>query len=368
MYIFLALLLSMALLIYFILHLPVFGKKPQGSRLARIKQLPNYQQGALQNLSPTPMKPADVSYWQMIRKMMERNVNRSPGYALPTVKPEFKPVKGTRITWFGHSSYLVQVEGVNVLVDPVFSATPSPFPFIGYKNFKGTDFIHPHDLPDLDIILITHDHYDHLDYQTILNLNQRTKLFLTSLGVGAHLEHWGVPAVKIKELCWGEEYEVQGLKFTAAPARHFTGRSFKRNQTVWSSFILQTPAHKLFLGGDSGYDSHFKEIGAQYGPFDLAILECGQYNRFWPYIHMFPEETVQAALDLKAQVLMPVHWGKYTLSMHNWNEPVMQLVEVAHDQHLKVTTPKLGEEVQVGIHYPDQQWWLSSQAIKQNRR
>jgi L-ascorbate metabolism protein UlaG (beta-lactamase superfamily) len=366
MYIFVVILLSIALLVYLISNLPVFGKKPEGRRLAQIRQLPNYQNGVLHNLSPTPMKPDNVSYWQMIRGMLKRNINRSPRFALPSIKPEFKPSNGTSVTWFGHSSYLLQVDGFNILVDPVFSATPSPFPFMGYKSFKGTDFIHPEDLPELDVILITHDHYDHLDYESVLKLSQKTRLFITSLGVGAHLEHWNVPVEKIRELYWGEELVVKDLKFTATPSRHFTGRSFKRNQTVWSSFVLQTAQHKLFLGGDSGYDKHFKEIGNIHGPFDLAILECGQYNSYWPYIHMFPQETVQAALDLKAAVLMPVHWGKYTLAMHNWNEPVINVVKAAQDKKLKVTTPQLGEKVQVGIYYPDQQWWLSSSEIKQN--
>jgi L-ascorbate metabolism protein UlaG (beta-lactamase superfamily) len=359
MYITLVVLLAITLITYLVLNLPVFGKKPTGPRLARIKQLGNYKKGEIQNLSPTPMKPDEVSYGQMIRGMLKKNPHKSPLFPLPSVKPVFNPSNQTKITWFGHSSYLLQIKGINILVDPVFSVTPSPFTFIGYKNFKGTDFIRPEMLPKLDIILITHDHYDHLDYPTILQLNLTTKLFITSMGVGAHLEHWKIPREKIKELSWEEEISLMGLTFKAMPARHFSGRGIKRNQTLWSSFILQTAEHKLFLGGDSGYDSHFKEIGNKYGPFDLAILECGQYNAYWPYIHMFPEQTVQAAIDLKAKVLLPVHWGKFTLAMHNWNEPVIDVVAAAHKKNLQVTTPKLGEAVVVGTHYPDQQWWLS---------
>lgn len=360
MYILLVILLLITFLTYFVLHLPVFGKKPMGARFEQIKSLAAYRNGEIQNQSFTPMKPDDVSYWDMMTGMMKKNPNRQPKTALPIVKPVFKNTNQTKVTWFGHSSYLLQVNGINVLVDPVFSSTPSPFSFIGYKNFKGTDFIQPEELPELDVILITHDHYDHLDYQTILKLNKKTKLFITSLGVGAHLEHWKIPIEKISELRWGEELTVSGLKFTATAARHFTGRSFKRNQTLWSSFVLQTPVYKLFLGGDSGYDKHFKKIGEQYGPFDLAILECGQYNTYWPYIHMFPEETVQAALDLNAHVLMPVHWGKFTLAMHNWDDPILRVVKTGELEKLKLATPRLGEAVVLGEYYPKQPWWLEN--------
>jgi L-ascorbate metabolism protein UlaG (beta-lactamase superfamily) len=359
MFILLILLLSVSFSVYMILNLPVFGQKPKGSRLERIRQLSNYKNGAIQNLSFTPMKPEEVSYWQMLRGMLKKNPNRRPNYSMPTIKPDFTATPDTKIIWFGHSSYLLQINGLNILVDPVFSPTPSPFPFIGYKNFKGTDFIQPEDLPALDIVLITHDHYDHLDYQTILKLEQKTKTFIASVGVGAHLEYWQIAAHKIKELRWGDQEVVEGLTFTATPARHFTGRSFKRNQTAWSSFVLQTPEHRLFIGGDSGYDSHFKEIGDLYGPFDLAILECGQYNKYWPYIHMFPNETVQAAMDLNAKVLMPVHWAKYILAMHSWNEPVIALVKEAKERKLKVTTPKLGEAVILDSFYPSQSWWTA---------
>ncbi len=346
-------------LVFFVLNLPVFGKKPEGKRLKRIRELNNYKDGALQNLSHTPMKPADVSYWSIIGEMLRKNPDKRPLFSLPSVKPDFSLTDHTRVTWFGHSSYLLQVNGFNILVDPVFSVTPSPFSFLGYNRFSGTDFIKPEDLPELDVVLLTHDHYDHLDYQTILKIDHKTKAFITALGVGAHLEHWQIDGHKIKELSWGEQETVHGITFIASQARHFTGRLFKRNQTAWTSFVVQTPNHQLFIGGDSGYDTFFKEIGEHYGPFDLAILECGQYNKFWPYIHMFPHETVKAALDLKAKVLMPVHWGKYALAMHNWDEPIKELVNEAEQNQLKLTTPKLGEAVVIDIHYPTQKWWVS---------
>lgn len=359
MYSLLGIVLALVLVSIWVLNLPVFGHAPEGARLERLKKLANFKaDGTLDNLSPTPMKPEGVSYWDMIVGMIKGNDNAAPKKSLPHIAPDFTATTKTRLTWFGHSSYFLQMDGINILVDPVFSKRPSPFSFIGTVNYLGTDFVKAGDFPKLDIILITHDHYDHLDYQSILTLAPKTKLFITSLGVGAHLEHWGISADKIVELAWGENTVADNLKFTAVPARHFTGRGFKRNQTLWSAFILQGTKHKLYLGGDSGYDTHFKKTGEEYGPFDMAILECGQYNAYWPFIHMFPEQTVQAAKDLNAKVLLPVHWGKFTLAMHSWNEPAIRVVKQAKADHVKITTPLLGEAIILDEHYPSKEWWL----------
>lgn len=343
---------------FWALNLPVFGSLPEQARLTKIKNLQNYGQGELTNRSLTPTLPEGVSYWDIILGMLKGNKNGRPAKALPFLTPDFSTVEGIKITWFGHSSYLLQIDGIKILVDPVFSARTSPFSFIGTKNYEGTDFIKAEDFPELDLILISHDHYDHLDYQSILKLKNKTKHFITSIGVGAHLERWGIPIDKITELAWGEEKEINGLKFLARTARHFSGRKFKRNQSLWSAFILQTPQHKLYLGGDSGYDSHFKADGEQYGPFDLAILECGQYNVHWPLIHMFPEQTVQAAIDLKAKVLLPVHWGKFTLATHDWNEPIIRAVKKAEEEGVQLSTPMMGEPLIIDQSYPSTKWYL----------
>lgn len=353
-------LLIIVLLVVFILNLPVFGKYPSKVRLQKIKQLPNYGDGQIDNQTFTPNLPEGISYWDVIRGMIKGNKNGSPSKGLPYQIPEFSPSHVLKLTWFGHSSYLIQVDGKNILVDPVFSERTSPFQFLGTKRFAGTDFIAPEDFPNLDIVLITHDHYDHLDYHSILKLKNKTSHFITSLGVGAHLEHWGISTSQITELAWGETTSpLADLNFTAAPARHFSGRLFKRNQTAWSSFILKTKSNQLYLGGDSGYDHHFKTIGEKYGPFDLAILECGQYNTMWPFIHMFPKEVVQAAFDLKAKVLMPVHWGKYKLALHNWDEPIIEVVKSAEEQGLSITTPQLGETFLLEKELPKKHWWLN---------
>jgi len=347
-----------------ITNLPVFGRLPKGQRLAKIQHLPNYRDGALQNLSFTPMQPEGVSFFKILKAFFfEKHPNKSPDKALPFVTPDIsgKPKSDApEIIWFGHSSYLIKVDGLRILVDPVFSITPSPFSFIGSKAFKGTDVVKAEDFKDIDVLVITHDHYDHLDYQSILKIAPEVKNIITSLGVGSHLERWGIKTEKINELSWNQSIKLSNkLEFTAVPARHFTGRKFKRNHTLWSAFVLQTANFKLFLGGDSGYDTHFAEIGEKYGPFDLALLECGQYNAYWPYIHMFPEDTVQAAIDLKAKVLMPVHWGKFSLAMHPWNEPVQRVVAAASAKAFPLITPKLGETVVLNVNFPTEKWWLT---------
>jgi L-ascorbate metabolism protein UlaG (beta-lactamase superfamily) len=343
-----------------ILNLPVFGQKPKGKRLESIKSLPLYLNGALQNQSVTPTLPAGVSYLDIINRMVKGNPNGSPQKALPHLRSDFTVSEQLKITWFGHSSYLIQVDGLNILVDPVFCERLSPFQFMGTKQFKGTDFLEVENLPALDIVLITHDHYDHLDYHAILKLKDKASRFVTSLGVGAHLEHWGVAPEKIIELSWNEQSApFPTIKFIALPARHFSGRKFKRNQSLWSSFVLKTAQHQLYLGGDSGYDSHFKAIGAKYGPFDLAILECGQYDEMWPLIHMSPEEVVTATMDLKASKLMPVHWGKYKLALHDWDEPIKRVSKAAKDQDVFLITPRLGETFIFENNSPNTAWWLN---------
>ncbi|MFW0715179.1 MBL fold metallo-hydrolase [Pedobacter sp. N23S346] len=345
-----------------VINLPVFGRLPSGSRSEKIHHLANYKDKALQNLSPTPMQPEGVSFFKVLKAfLLGKHPNKIPNKNLKVVQPDLDAVPKDNLPeliWFGHSSYLIKVDHLRILVDPIFSKVPSPFSFIGSKAFPGTDFVKAEQFQNIDILLITHDHYDHLDYQTILTIAPNLKKIITSIGVGSHLERWGIPVDKINELCWNESISITNdLRFTAVPARHFTGRKFKRNQTLWSAFVLETEKSKFFLGGDSGYDTHFAEIGKAHGPFDLAILECGQYNTYWPFIHMFPEETVKAAIDLRANVLLPVHWGKFTLAMHPWDEPIQRVVAAAKESKLHLVTPRLGETIILDQYLPIANWW-----------
>ena len=333
-----------------------FGKLPRGNRLERIQQSPNYREGAFQNLSFTPAMREDASFCKMIKDFANKPKTVKPAKALAVQTPDLDAFKAPAIIWFGHSSYLLKLEDFTLLVDPVFSSHASPVKFFG-KSFDGTDAFHIKDLGTIDYVLITHDHYDHMDYDTILELRDRVKHFYTSLGVGAHLEYWGVPADRITELDWGERASISSATITATPGRHFSGRGIKRAQTLWSSFVLDIGTHRLFLGGDSGYDTHFKMIGEKYGPFDLAILECGQYGENWPNIHMLPEQTLQAAQDLQAKTLLPVHWGKFVLALHPWKEPIERLFKAAAGTDIPLLTPAIGAVTPLFQVPVENNWW-----------
>ena len=341
------------------MSLRITGKLPSGKHLDKIKQSPNYKRNGFQNLSPTPMKPDDISYWKMLSEFMKKSKGKVPPGLLPSVETDLNKLDNTNpvIVWFGHSSYLIRIENKNFLIDPVFSGNAAPLSFM-VKAFPGSNIYKPEDMPTIDYLILTHDHYDHLDFKTVRKLRSKVSKIYCSLGVSSHLRYWGFDMNKLTEMDWWESKQLeQNISLTAAPARHFSGRGIKRGQTFWSSFILKTKDHNLYLGGDSGYDSHFKEIGNKLGPFDIAILEAGQYNTMWPYIHMMPEETVQAAVDLNAKALLPVHWGKFTLAMHAWTDPIKRVLEKAKELKVKVLTPKIGQPLILNDGFVSESWW-----------
>jgi L-ascorbate metabolism protein UlaG (beta-lactamase superfamily) len=327
-------------------------------RQRRIHQSPNYRHGAFQNEAPTTLMLAGKA-WKAFNAVLHKPSSTVPKSPLPTLHtdlqhlPDDQPV----IVWFGHSSYLMQYRGLCILVDPLLQSNASPVAFFG-KPFPGTDKFQVNDLPDIDLLIITHNHYDHLSYHTLKNLHLRVKHICTSLGVGKDLEKWGVPPEKITELDWNESHVVNTeVQLTAVTARHFSGRTFRRNQSLWSAFVLKWGKYNLFLGGDSGYGNHFAAIGRQYGPFDMVVLECGQYGDYWPQIHMRPEETAQAAVDLQAKLLLPVHWAKFTLSVHPWFEPPERLLASPAANGLAIATPRIGQPFQLGEVLPQEKWW-----------
>jgi L-ascorbate metabolism protein UlaG (beta-lactamase superfamily) len=338
---------------------PVFGKNPKGKRLERIQQSPNYKNGAFQNLTPTATLRPDASYWKLLKQTLNKPKDNTPTGIIPSIKTNLKDLtaENPTIIWFGHSSYLIKSKGKNILVDPVFSGHASPFSF-SIKAFEGSNVYGVNDMPPIDICIITHNHYDHLDYKTIKKIHPSVKQFYTALGVGADLEAWGVDPGKIVELDWWENNtNADNISITAAPARHFSGRGFVRAKTLWASFVLKIDGYQIYVGGDSGYEAHFKTIGSKFGPFDLAILECGQYGNDWPYIHMTPEQVATAATDLNAKVLMPVHWAKFSLALHGWTEPIERLLKANETKGLNITTPLIGEPVVLGEQLPYQKWW-----------
>ncbi|MDJ1480043.1 MBL fold metallo-hydrolase [Cytophagaceae bacterium YF14B1] len=336
-----------------------FGRNPEGKRLEQIKKSPNYKEGIFQNLSPTEVTLKNASMTKMLKDYFNKPKDTAPSALIPSVKTDLYTLSDDKptIVWFGHSSYLIQYKGTRILVDPVFSGYASPVSYFG-KSFPGSDIYTVSDFGNIDMLIITHDHYDHMDYKTITQFAPKVKSFYTALGVGSHLEFWGIPVNKIVEFDWWDHQKIaDSIHLTATPARHFSGRGLVRNKTLWTSFVLQLYDKIIYIGGDSGYDTHFKAIGDKYGPFDIVMLESGQYGSDWPYIHMFPEETVKAAQDLKAKTLLPVHWGKFVLANHAWNEPIQRVVQKAKEENMPLATPKIGEPIYLGEVYPNQMWW-----------
>ncbi|MNK10079.1 metal-dependent hydrolase [compost metagenome] len=357
---FLSLALILAISTYFYMRLPKFGKAPSGQRLALLEQSPNYKDGKFHNFHYTPDLTEGYSMLGIMFDMLFKNhPRRKPVDSLPSVKTDLLnlPADSNVLVWFGHSSYFMQIEGKRFLVDPVFSGNASPIPGTT-KSFKGADIYSVADLPYIDYLVISHDHYDHLDYETIIALKDKVGKVICGLGVGEHFEYWGYAPQNLIEKDWNQKVDLgNGFTLNTVPGRHFSGRGFKRNNTLWTSYLLETPTSKIFIGGDSGYDTHFKEIGNQFGPIDLAILENGQYNVAWQAIHTLPQETVQAAKDLKAKRFFPVHSSKFMLAMHQWDEPLNDVTK-ANNGDIPMVTPMIGEVVNLDDeHQVFTQWW-----------
>lgn len=343
-----------------VMNQPQFGQNPKGERLERVKKSPNYRDNSFQNLSHTPQLSSDRSMvgvlWDFLFKKTE---NLTPENPLPAVKTNLKVFKSDDnvLVWLGHSSYYFQIDGKKFLADPVLvSASPLPF---GGKPFKGTAIYTPEDMPEVDYLIITHDHYDHLDYNTIKVIKDRVGKIITSLGIGSHLEYWGIPADKIIEMDWHEQAQLtDDFKITALPARHFSGRTFTRNKTLWSSFMLETPSKTIYMGGDSGYDTFFKTIAEQFPKIDLAIMENGQYNTDWRYIHFLPEDLVKAVKDLKPKRLLTFHNSKFALARHPWYEPLEKISQASETENFNLATPQIGEVVNLNDETQIfEKWW-----------
>ena len=359
MIIFLFVIAGIAVVGFLFLQHPKFGKKPSDNRLERIKQSPNYKNDAFQNLNETPSLSEDATFIKMFRDFFSAKNKRPPG-KIPSVKTDLRklPPDEDVLVWFGHSSYFMQIDGKKFLIDPVFSGNASPFSFM-VKAFEGTDIYSAEDIPEIDYLFITHDHWDHLDYKTIMKLKPKINKIITGLGVGSHFERWGFEESTIIERDWDAEIKLEdGFTVFTATSRHFAGRGLQRNNTLWSSFVLKTPAYKIFIGGDSGYDSHFVDIGKKFNGFDLAVLENGQYDASWKYIHMMPDEVLKAAKELNAKRLFPVHSGKFALANHAWDEPLKKITALNKNAGVPLVTPMIGEKVL--FNRSDQKfvrWW-----------
>lgn len=354
--------LFLVALYLFVINLPAFGAAPKGKRLERMKQSKLYKNNRFQNISHTPAIAEGYSTIKVTYDFIlgKKDPLLKPLKEIPAVHTDLKNIPKDKdvFIWLGHSSYYFQTDGVSFLVDPVLSLYGSPFKYFN-KAFKGSDLFKPEDIPGLDYLVITHDHFDHLDYPTVKSIRDRTAMAIVPLGTGGHLERWGYPEEKLIEEEWGTAVVLKNnLKITFTPARHFSGRKIKQNDTLWTSYVLETPTKKIFLGGDSGYDSHFKTIGDQFGPFDYVVLENGQYDEAWRYIHALPEDVIKAALDLKAEKIIPVHSSKFALALHPWNEPLQKVTDLGKEKGLCILTPMIGEELDMnGTDHQFKAWW-----------
>lgn len=336
------------------------GKAPKGARKARIEQSPNYSNGRFVNLEHTPQFTEGYSIFKVFGQMLfGKKENTKPSQALPTVPIDLHhlPVDQNLLVWFGHSSYYFQLNGLRFLVDPVFSKYASPIPgtnpaFVNSPIFSASDF------PEIDYLLITHDHYDHLDFSTVKAFQYKIKKVICGLGVASHLEYWGFNSSKIIEKDWNESEKIESnIIVHILPTRHFSGRFLSPNNTLWASYLLETPNFKLYVGGDSGYGEHFKTIGEKFGPIDFAVLENGQYNPAWKYIHFLPEETVEAAKDLQVKRVIPIHHSKFALSNHDWRDPMNRIHEASKNTTIPFLFPKIGEVVYLNENQELLPWW-----------
>ncbi|HEX5116226.1 MAG TPA: MBL fold metallo-hydrolase [Pseudonocardiaceae bacterium] len=334
------------------------GATATGARAERMRRSPQYRDGQFHNARVTTTLPPPGTMRDTIRELVFGKQPRHPAGPVPLVTTVPPPVtEGVHVTWYGHSSALVELDGARVLFDPVWGERVSPSALAGPRR------LHPNpvpltDLPTLDAIVISHDHYDHLDLPSVRTLLRTQRApFVVPLGVGAHLERWRVPAERIIELDWSESVQVAGLRLVSTPAQHFSGRLFHRDGTLWTSWSVIGPTSRVFYSGDSGYFDGYAAIGAEYGPFDVTLIQIGAYSPAWPDIHMTPEEGVAAHIDLRGDLLVPVHWGTFNLSTHAWTDPADRLWLEAKARDARLAIPRPGERVDVADPPSVDGWW-----------
>ncbi|GAA3939640.1 MBL fold metallo-hydrolase [Hymenobacter algoricola] len=343
---------------------PELGGKPTKTQKRAYARSGHYKNGEFHNLVPTTLMTGGSTVSALWKFLFAKNPHAAPAGPLPTrpldsLSITRKTAGLVRVTWFGHSASLVEIAGRNILLDPMLSVEMGPLSWVTPNRYNPQLAITAEQLPPIDAVLISHDHYDHLDYQTILRLKEKTAHFYVPLGVGAHLLAWGVAPAKVHELDWNDSVQLPGLTIISTPARHFSGRGLtNRNSTSWSSWVIKSATKRVFYTGDGGYGPHFQAIGRQHGPFDLALVECGQYDAGWAEIHMRPEQSVQAARDVRARLMLPVHWGAFTEAHHAWNEPVQRATAEAARLGLPITTPELGQPITLDAGpLPQVAWW-----------
>ncbi len=344
---------------------PSFGGEMLGERLDRIVSSEHYFDGAFFN---EERQSSQKMTWDFVHEQFFGEQIRVPPAPLPVIPIGVdmlanQPESGLRVIWIGHAGTLIEIDGVRLLIDPVFSDYASPFQFIGPKRFHAAP-IALQDLQGIHAVVISHDHYDHLDMDTVVHLASQGTQFFVPLGIGAHLQRWHIPAAQINELEWWQEKSFRNLTIVSTPNRHYSGRGLSDYKaTLWSSWSILGPQHRVFYSGDTGYSKLFSHIGEKFGPFDLDILKIGSYGptQSWIDIHMTPEDAVKVHLDLKGKRLLPVHWATFNLGLHDWDEPIKRALDAANAEGVDIVTPRIGEVVTVGQPFDSTKWW---EAIK----
>ncbi len=334
----------------------VFGAAPEGDRLDRMRRSPQWAGRAFHNPLPVRMAATPRAAWEYLTG----DAPRTPDGPIPTVprtRADFDAPQDLRLTWLGHGTTLVEVEGRRLLIDPVFSRNASPGPLFGVARF----FEPPlplSEVPALDAVVLTHDHYDHLDAAAVRALAASVPRWVCPLGVGAHLERWGVPAERVTEADWWDEVEVSGVRLVCTPARHFSGRFLTdRDRTLWSGWAILAGERRVYATGDGGFGPHFAEVGERLGPFDATLAEIGAYDASWADVHMGPEQAVRAVQHARGGLLVPVHWGTFNLAMHGWTEPAERVVVAAQTAAVPLAVPRPGESVEPASPPAVERWW-----------
>ncbi|MDF2675278.1 MAG: fold2 [Clostridiales bacterium] len=345
---------------------PSFGGNPTSAQKEGYKHFDNYVDGKFVNAIPTSMFSSSSNSSSQIKNSEASAKDRNPDAQISVDLIDWNKIKSEKdsLTWLGHSSFLLSMDNKKIIIDPMLGSIASPVSFAGPRRYKYSEDMSNiiDEMPPIDAVFITHDHYDHLDYKSIIKLKSKVSHFFVPLGVSAHLIRWGIPKEKITELNWWDEMKYQDLTIAFMPSRHFSGRGiFNRDTTLWGGWIILGKNTHLYTSGDGGYGPHFKEIGKKYGPFDITLIEGGQYDQRWADIHMIPEQSVQANLDVNGNSMILIHWGAFTLANHGWKEPIERALVEAKKAGVNLIAPKIGETVQLDsdLNSHPSSWWES---------
>lgn len=339
-----------------------FGGKANATYKNTYAKSSNWKEGKFMNLEETKMEFSFRNMPELLKKQFFEREDREPKQKIPIIpfqKDSFSSAsERAKFIWYGHSVVLMKLNGKTILIDPMLGPNAAPIAPFPVKRFSDHTLALIDEFPEIDLLLMTHDHYDHLDYASIKKLKPKVKHYFAALGVGRHLEKWGIDKAKITEFDWWDQEVFEEIQITFTPTRHFSGRGLTdRAQGLWGGWTFKTATESIYFSGDGGYGNHFKEVGERLGPFDFGFMECGQYNKNWHQIHMYPEESIQAGMDAKAQLIMPVHWAGFALALHTWYDPVNRFVAEAEKRNVSLMTPRIGEMIALDGEIRLDKWW-----------